>query len=115
MVEKRRYHRMKIVVPMTFRLPPENKIAVTSTLDISGLGISFVTDKVLKVRQELLMYLNLPNAKDVEVHAKIVRIEDLGSGSCKVSVEIVGPIKFDEKKFVKFYATKLNEIFAKHK
>ena len=113
MVEKRRYHRMKIVVPMSFRLPPENKTLVTSTLDISGLGVSFVTDKALKVRQELLMYLSLPGEEKVETHARIVRVEDLDPGFYKVSVELVDPIKFDEKKFVKFYATKLKEFFKK--
>ena len=113
MQEKRTYHRMQASVPMSFRVPPDESRSLTTTLDIGGLGISFATAKELKVRQELLMYLLLPGEERVEVHAKVVRIERVSPSRFKVGVRILDPIKFDEKKFIRFYAAKLREFFSK--
>ena len=119
MQDKRRYHRMKLEVPMSFRVPPKRKLIDTSTLDISGTGVAFITTEELKVRQELLMYLLLPIDTKIEVHAKVVRVaREEGQPSdypmlYRVGVKIVDPIKFDEREFVKFYAEKLLEFFGK--
>jgi len=108
---------MSIEVPMSFRVPPrENEIA-TATLDISGTGVSFLTDETLKLRQELLVYLQLPGSEKIEIHAKIVRLDSVpdAQGWTRVGVKIVDPIKFDERKLVKFYSQKLVEVFGKGK
>jgi len=117
MTEQRRYHRMKIEIPMTFRIPPSEKMITTATLDISGTGVAFWTDEPLKLRQELLIYLLLSGQESVELHAKVVAVKaepsSVGHPGSRVSVRIVDPIKFDEKKFVKFYSDKLIELFGK--
>lgn len=119
MAEKRRYHRMKIEIPMSFRVPPREKNIVTSTLDISGTGIAFSTSEPIKERQELLLYLLLPSNEKIELHAKVVRVQAeasvSGSSRWRVSVKIVEPIKFDEKRFVKFYSEQLIALFGKGK
>ena len=121
MQDKRRYHRMKLEVPVSFRVPPKRKVVDTSTLDISGTGVAFVTTEALKVRQELLMYLLLPIDKKIEIHAKVVRVaREEGQPTdypalYRVGVKIVDPIKFDERQFVRFYAEKLLEFFGKGK
>lgn len=112
MNEKRRYHRMKIEIPMSFWVPPDEKNVSTSTLDIGGTGVSFVTPEEVKARQELLMYLFLPEEGKTEIHAKVVRVEKAGTQN-KVAVRIIDPIKFDEKKFISFYAARLKEVFGK--
>lgn len=119
MQDKRRYHRMKLEVPMSFRVPPKRKFIDTATLDISGTGVAFITTEELKVRQELLMYLLLPINTKIEIHAKVVRVaREEGQPSVyptlyRVGVNIVDPIKFDEREFVKFYAEKLVEFFGR--
>jgi len=112
MQDKRRYHRMKMQIPMSFRVPPRKDSIATSTLDISGTGISFITAEDIKVRQELLMYLLLPNNEAIEMHAKVVRVQKTDGGH-RVAVRIVDPIKFDEKKFASFYAKLLVDFFGK--
>jgi hypothetical protein len=116
MVEQRRYHRMKVEIPMTFRVPPRDKMVATATLDISGTGIAFWTVDPLKVRQELLIYLLLGRER-VELHARVVGVKGEqspgGEAGFRVGVKIVEPIKFDEKKFIKFYCEKLLEFFGK--
>lgn len=112
MNDKRRYHRMRIAVPMSFVTPPDQARPLATTLDISGLGLSFETDRELKVRQELLMYLLLPGEDRVEAHGRVARVERISPSRFKIGVEIVDPIKFDEKKLVKFYAAQLKEFFS---
>jgi len=113
MQEKRRYHRLSIAVPMSFCVPPDTSRLLTSTLDVSVLGVSFTTDKELQTRQELLMYLSFPGEKKVEVHGKVLRVERISPNRFKIGVRILDPIKFDEKKFVRFYAERLKEFFLK--
>ena len=115
MKERRNYHRMKISVPMSFCVPPDTAHIFTTTLDISGIGVSFATDKEVKVRQELLMYILIPEGERAEVHAKVVRVARVSPSRFQVGVRILDPIKFDEKKFVKFYAGKLKEYFSPKK
>lgn len=121
MQDKRCYHRMKLEVPMNFRVPPKRKFIDTSTLDISGTGVAFITTEELKVRQELLIYLLLPGHTKIEIHAKVVRVaREEGQPSdypvlYRIGVKIVDPIKFDERAFVKFYAEKLLEFFGRGK
>ncbi len=121
MSDKRRYHRMKLEIPMSFRVPPRKKLIDTATLDISGTGVAFITTEELQIRQELLMFLLLPINMKIELHAKIVRVEQEKGRPTdypllyRVGVKIVDPIKFDERKFVKFYAEKLVEFFGKGK
>ena len=112
--EKRRYHRMKMEIPMSFRIPPDEKIHSTTTLDISGTGVSFVTDDQLQEKQELLIYLLLPEEGKTEIHAKVIRSEKEGERN-RVAVRLTDTIKFDEKKFVDFYAARLKEVFGKKK
>lgn len=116
MQEKRRYHRLRVEIPITYTVPPRGLTPrETATLDISGTGVAFVTGEELKERQELLMYLLLPEQDKIEVHAKVVRsevVKDAGRSQYRIGVRIVDPIKFDEKKFIKFYAQKLHEFFG---
>ena len=115
--DKRRYHRMNVAIPMSFRVPPKEKIVSTATLDISGTGVAFVTTEALKARQELLLYLQLAPGEKVEIHAQVVHVvpeaNPAGRSQYRVSVKIVDPIKFDERRFVKFYSDKLIEFFGK--
>jgi hypothetical protein len=116
MTEKRRYHRMQVEIPMSFCVPPRKKKLATTTLDISGTGVAFLTTTALQVRQELLMYLLLPVKQQIEIHGKVVRLELVENSSgpfYRAGVKIMDPIKFDEKKFLKFYAQKLLEYFGK--
>ena len=113
MQEKRGYHRLNINVPMRYVVPPQFKEISTVTADVSGTGLSFNTQQELKIRQELLMYLSLDDQKPVEMHAKVVRIE-MGSDpkmpGFHVGVRIADTMKFDERKYVKFYAGQLNGL-----
>ncbi|MDP2653327.1 MAG: PilZ domain-containing protein [Candidatus Omnitrophota bacterium] len=114
MQEKRAYHRLKVGIPMKFRVPPQEREIETSTLDISGTGVSFSAKEELKPRQELLMYLLLPEKDRIEIHAKVVRVErnPQDQSHYNVGVRIIDPIKFDEREFVRFYAAKLKEFFT---
>jgi hypothetical protein len=103
MDEKRRYHRLALQVPLQFRVPPSKNRIMASTRNISGTGILFRTDENVKVRQELLMYFQLPGyAGESEIHGKVVRVE-----SGQVAVRVMDPIKFDERRYAKFYASNL--------
>jgi len=115
MQERREYHRMKVSVPMSFCIPPDFSRCLSTTLDIGGTGLSFTTAVAPQPRQELLLYLMLPGEEKVEVHARVIRTERISPQRFKVGVRIVDPIKFDEKKFVKFYAGQLKELFSKQK
>ena len=112
MQDKRRYYRMNAEIPMSFRIPPSKESEGSATSDIAGMGIAFTTKQQPKIRQELLMYLHLPENKKTEVHGQVVRVEQPkgpGDLTCKVAVKLMDPIKFDERDYVKFYASKLKE------
>jgi len=102
MDEKRRYHRLSVEIPLQFRIPPRKDRIAASTADIGGTGILFKTGADVKIRQELLMYLDLPGSGPSEIHGKVVR-----SGAGQVAVKVMDPIKFDERNYVKFYASRL--------
>lgn len=111
MQEKREYHRIKVNVPLTYLVPPQRERGAAETVDVSGTGLLFKTPQELKVRQELLMYLSLNGQTPVEMHAKVVRVEkDPGQPQdYYVGVRIADRLKFDERKYVKFYAGQLKE------
>jgi hypothetical protein len=52
------------------------------------------------------MYLSLNDQKPVEMHVKVVRVkmEPGQAGNYRVGVRIADKMKFDERKYVKFYA-----------
>ena len=103
MDEKRRYHRLALQVPLQFRIPPRKDRINALARNISGTGILFQTMEHVKVRQELLMYLQLPGGVgESEIHGKVVRVEP-----GQVAVKVMDPIKFDERHYVKFYASRL--------
>ena len=112
MQEKRAYHRFTINVPMSYRVPPQQKEVSVTTLDVSGTGLLFETPNELKVRQELLMYLSLDGQNLVEMHGKVVRVEwdPAQAQSYRVGVRIADKMKFDERQYVKFYADQLNAV-----
>ncbi len=113
MSERRRYHRLDMSIPMRFCIPPRMVKRQAVTVDIGGQGIGFLTSAEVEVRQELLVYIELPDRQHAELHAQVVRVTPQGKGAEKlVVVKLLDPIKFDERQFVKFYAAKLNKTFS---
>ena len=106
MSEKRDYLRFKFNVPMKYLVPPQQRKVAAILVDISGTGLLFKTPEEVKTRQELLLYLSLGDRNIIEIHAKAVRVErEPGQArSFYVGVRIADKMKFDERKFVKFYA-----------
>ena len=75
MDEKRRYHRMKIEIPMNYRIPPEDNFNITTTLDISGTGIAFTSNTELKIGWEVFMHLLLSEEQEIELRAEVVWVK----------------------------------------
>ena len=117
MEEKRRYHRMKIEIPMNYRIPPEDKFNITTTLDISGTGVSFTADTKLKIGWEVFMHLLLSDDQEIELRAEVVSVNEIlpeydEERPClyRTGVRILEPVQFDEKQFIKFYTQHLSAM-----
>lgn len=118
MDEKRRYHRMKIEIPMNYRIPPEDNFNITTTLDISGTGIAFTSNTELKIGWEVFMHLLLSEEQEIELRAEVVWVKETlpeydeeKPAIFRIGVRILEPIQFDEKQFIKFYTQHLGDMF----
>ena len=115
MPERRRYNRIKAWLPLTYCVPPSQEKKASITVDIAGLGLLFPVSQPLENRQELLVNLNLPNNPNAEVHVKVTRVtkeihqKDPEHPIYWVGVKLQDPIKFDEREYIKYYASQLKK------
>ena len=100
---------------MKYLVPPQSRKVTATLVDISGTGLLFQTAEELKARQELLLYLSLGDRNTIEIHAKVVRVQKDSSqaSSFYLGVRIADKMKFDERRFVKFYAQQLNAVVSR--
>ncbi|MFA5259960.1 MAG: PilZ domain-containing protein [Candidatus Omnitrophota bacterium] len=121
MSDKRRCHRLKVELPVSFP-SPQNKeeMVLAATMDISATGICLVTKEPLEIGQELAIQVELPTGQRPVIHVNVIRVEEMiemvsmgGYKEYKIGFKITGPVEEDESIFVRYYAEKLKEVFEK--
>lgn len=114
MTEKRLYHRMKISIPVSFEIGPDNRLIISSTLDISATGLSFQMKEAVQIGEVLKISLGVDETKIVKVDAKVVWVKEIKSVESleyMVGVKVVDRMDQDEIEFVKFVAKKMFDYF----
>ncbi len=121
MNDKRRCHRLKVELPVSFPSPlNQEEIVLAATMDISATGICLVTKEPLEIGQELAVQVELPTGKRPVIHVIVIRVEEMigmevmgGFKEYKIGFKITGPVAEDESVFVRYYAEKLKEVSEK--
>jgi len=78
-------------------------------MDVSATGMSFLTKEELELKRHLLVDIQLPDEK-LTLHTQVVWIEgdfQTAVREYKVGLSLVEPLKYDEKKFVKYCAEQM--------
>ncbi|MCD6362612.1 MAG: PilZ domain-containing protein [Synergistetes bacterium] len=79
-IERRRYRRVKALLPVEYRKVGEGAFKVSNTIDISGCGVKMPVDEEIDVGDELEVLIYLPESDVVSSLGRVVRIEDEGGG-----------------------------------
>src|SRR3990167_4071698 len=113
--DKRRAHRLKIELPASFKVTNAQKyISIGTTLDISAVGMCLKTREKLNVGQELAIQLKLPQGEKITLRAKVVWNKPMDfspHSDLSIGIQLLGPVGEDEKKFVRFYAQELFNLY----
>ncbi len=78
-------------------------------MDVSATGMSFITKEELELRRHLLVEVQTPDEK-LTLHTQVVWVEGDFSTAVReyrVGLRLVEPLKYDEKKFVRFCAEQM--------
>lgn len=114
MIERRRCLRFSIELPAWYRKPKSREFSDSVTLDISATGICCVVKEEIPRGTELTMRIKLPPKEVILINTKVIWVESLfgaGAQEYRIGVKIMEPIRFDEKKFVKFCAKIMLDLF----
>jgi hypothetical protein len=115
MQDKRRCHRFKVELPAWFKADPlDDTYSMSTTIDISALGISLVVKSPLEIGQEFLIQVKMPSEEILLVKTQVVWVkEDFRTAirEYHVGLKIVEPINHDEAKFVKYCAMLMLEYY----
>lgn len=117
-IDKRRCHRFQLELPVCFH-PASHPadLAEATTLNISAMGICMATREPLISGEEILIYLQLPSCEDVQVLTRVIWTRENSHDpvhAFRVGLKIIEPFRFDEAKFVKFFATQMVNFFKEH-
>ncbi len=115
MNEKRSTHRLDIELPAVIEMEDAKKsLALATTINISGTGVCMLSKQRFNTGQELVLKINLPQEGQVAIHVKVVWVKEAMNFNTReyvAGIRITDAMKFDEAKFIKFYADKLIEFF----
>jgi len=110
MKERRRCHRLRIKLSAWFKTHHyDESYSQVFTMDVSATGMSFITKEELELRRHLLVEVQLPNEK-LTLHTQVVWVDgdfQTAVREYKVGLMLVEPLKYDEKKFVKYCAEQM--------
>jgi len=115
MIEKRRYHRMEVKLPVSFELDETQSLVVSTTLDISATGISLALEEPLEVGRALTLTICIEDDKILKIGAKVVWVKELkkaGKKNYRVGLKITDTMDQDEIEFVRFVAKTMIDQFA---
>ncbi|HHV98985.1 MAG TPA: hypothetical protein GXX36_05735 [Clostridiaceae bacterium] len=85
-IQRRHFFRLNLSLPVSYREynplskeddDKEKEFKESTTIDVSGGGISFITDELLEFDMDVEGKLMLPNNKEIAFIGKIVRSENL--------------------------------------
>ena len=117
MEDRRRVHRIDFELPLTFKVgDPQQNLSIATTVNISAVGLCFVTKEELQKGQQLPIQIQLPNQGKVVISTKVVWVKEKGILRDKeyaIGVEIIEPMKKEEAKFIKFFAKELSSQYKK--
>lgn len=117
MDDKRRCHRLNLQLPVSFRkLDDQQHLSMGSTLDVSALGMRMSSKEELRKGQVLDLYIGLSSVEKIKIHTRVIWVEEkdiFGSKEYLVGLKIIDSMKFDEKKFIKYFSGKFLDYFKK--
>ncbi|MDP8264688.1 MAG: PilZ domain-containing protein [Candidatus Aceula lacicola] len=117
MNDKRRCHRLRIELPVNFKISESTgKTALATALDVSGLGLRISTKEKLNVEDIFPLQIKTPDNKKIKVEVKVMWVEELnvhGSKEYLAGVQIMDDMFFDEAAFVKFFANQILDYFKR--
>ena len=109
--EKRRCIRLNIELPVSFDIRSiQGHQAITSTLNISATGLSFMTREPLKAGQELNLVVGIGKDERVYLPATVRWIKEsleYGGTEYLVGLQIDDKAGDEQKKFVLFVAQEM--------
>ncbi len=107
-IERRRYRRIKALVPVEYRKVGEGAFKSSNTIDISGCGVKILVDEEINVGDELEVLIYLPNSEVVSSLGKVVRIE--GEENNRIAgIDLVVMDEHSRKNIVNFVFRKERE------
>ncbi len=109
--EKRRCIRLDIDLPVSFDIRGTQKNQViTSTLNISATGLSFLTREYLKAGQELTLLVGIAKGQRVRLPAVVRWVKEsfeIGGSEYLVGLQIDDRAEEEQRKFVLFVAQEM--------
>ncbi|MFH1360233.1 MAG: PilZ domain-containing protein [Candidatus Omnitrophota bacterium] len=118
MQDRRRCHRLNIELPASYQAQGnQGSLTVASTLDLSATGICLRSRDKLHQGQKLPVQVTLPAGEKILIHVEVIWVQEIYEASpteFKIGLKIDEPLKADESKFVRFYASQLLEFFKEN-
>ena len=114
MPEQRKSHRLDIVLPAWFHSDDtQNLLSTATTINISSTGICLSCGEKIDIGKELPVTVTLPTGERAVIGVKVIWIRDVENTSpreYRIGLKIMDADKSDEKKFIKFYSEKKQNI-----
>lgn len=111
MQEKRRCHRIGIELPASYQASQAfRSISIATTLDISATGLCLLTREPLLVGQEIALQITLPVEGRIIVNVRVIWVKEIYTAMTtefQIGLQIIEPMRADERAFVRFYAKQL--------
>ncbi|MEW5895114.1 MAG: PilZ domain-containing protein [Candidatus Omnitrophota bacterium] len=114
MPEQRRYHRMKIHLPVCFETENPVSFICSSTIDISPTGLAIRLEGPIKQGQFVTLSVEINPEKTVKVDAEVIWVKKKirnGEEEYRAGLKIIDKMDKDETEFIRFVAKKMTEIF----
>ncbi|HSA31563.1 MAG TPA: PilZ domain-containing protein [Candidatus Omnitrophota bacterium] len=109
--EKRRCLRLDIELPVSFDIRSSQRHqAITTTLNVSATGLSFLTREPLKVGQSLILVVGLGKGQRTRLPATVRWIKEsfeIGGPEYLVGMQLDDKAEDEQKKFVLFVAQEM--------
>lgn len=88
-VERRRFSRFSIAIPLTYCSLDSSKINQAQTHDISVQGIGFITNDELAPQTSLDIWLNMPdNAEQIHIKGEVVWSKKIGFNNYRIGISL---------------------------
>ena len=114
MTEQRRYHRMKIHLPVSFETEDPKTFVSSSSIDISPTGLAVRLTDPIRKGQYVTLTINVSDTKIVKVEAQVMWVREKdrnGDREYEAGLKIVDKMDRDEIEFIRFVAQKMIEHF----